>query len=755
MFLQRIAFLSKQPIQLFTKTRFSRSTTTSTTALQQNIKVFIDGKPIHVPPDVTIIQACEAAGVEIPRFCYHARLKIAGNCRMCLVQVERMPKPIASCAQPVAPGMRVITDSPVVKKAREGVMEFLLANHPLDCVICDQGGECDLQDQAMAYGSDRSRFPMHLLYGKRAVEDKDFGPLVKTSMNRCIHCTRCVRFANDVAGVPDLGTTGRGNEMQISMYIERMLDSELSGNVIDLCPVGALTSRPYAFMARPWELKRTPSIDVMDAVQANIRVDSRGEQVMRVLPRLNDAVNEEWLADKGRFACDGLSRQRLLEPAIRRNGRLVNVTWNEALAVLAKKLVETRPEDIQVLAGPFVDVETVKALADLFGHLGVHHLDFDGPRNDLDLHTLHPALHRIPSIEAVEHADAVLLVGTNPRHEAPLLNARIRKAFLNNGANIYYIGPYGVDLSYEYEHLGVSSRDILKATSHLKSATRPLVLVGQHVIFGHPCYSETLSRLGELVASLPAILDASLSWKGFGVLPQWASRTGALRLKWGNRPNPSAKLSLLWTADDLSSLPSIEAPSQEAAFVVYCGHHGDIAAERADLLLPTAAYTEKDSLWINCEGRWQCTQAAVSPPGNTRPDWAVVRALSEYVDAFFFSAHGQESRDARRERKERDAMTLPYDTLEQLRETLPEHVIGQPNDLSYDGLAFFLQSFATSANSKRTDSDYTLPIKDYYLTDCISRNSETMAKCSLAFTRHAFSHTHQIDVAVAASHEQQ
>ncbi|KAJ1946074.1 ndufs1 NADH-ubiquinone oxidoreductase subunit, partial [Linderina pennispora] len=445
--------------------------------------MFIDGKAVQIEEGSAIIQAAEKAGVTIPRFCYHERLGIAGNCRMCLVEIEKSPKMAASCAMPVAPGMSVLTDTPKIKQAREGVMEFLLANHPLDCPVCDQGGECDLQDQSMRYGMDRGRFHEN----KRAVEDKDMGPLVRTTMTRCIHCTRCVRFMNEVAGTGDLGTTGRGNDMQIGTYVHNPLNSELSGNIIDLCPVGALTSKPYSFHARPWELKNTESIDVMDALGSNIRVDSRGEEVMRIIPRTNDEINEEWISDKARFVFDGLKRQRLTTPLVRDGDKFVAATWTDALQIVAEKLNATSPEQIRAIAGDLADAESMVALKDLFNAAGSENLSVDSLNNtkapafDVDVRSNYTFN---TTIAGVEEADAVLFIGTNPRHEAPVLNARLRKPYMASSVQFGLIGK-PVNLTYDYTHVGESPSAIedLVQGKHdfvkvLKEAKRPMVIVG-------------------------------------------------------------------------------------------------------------------------------------------------------------------------------------------------------------------------------------------------------------------------------------
>src|SRR3954453_16583535 len=596
-------------------------------------KVTVDGQELEVAPGTTILQACQQAGVEIPHFCYHERLMIAGNCRMCLVEVERSPKPVASCAMPVADGNIIHTNSPTAIKARRGVMEMLLINHPLDCPICDQGGECDLQDQAMAYGFDRGRFEEN----KRAVRDKNFGPLVKTSMNRCIHCTRCIRFMTEIAGVDELGATGRGEAMEITTYIERALGSELSGNIIDLCPVGALTSKPYAFAARPWELRKTESIDVLDAVGSNIRIDSRGAQVLRILPRLNEDVNEEWLADKSRYAHDGLIMRRLDRPWIRRAGRLVGAEWGAALDLVAERIRSVPPERIAAIAGDLCDAETMFALRELLQGFGVASLDCrqDGARLD-------PACRAgylfNSTIAGIEHtADACLLIGTNPRREAPLVNARLRKRYLQGGFRVAAIGP-ALDLTYPVESLGEggAALNALAQGGHewaetLRNAKAPMLIVGQGAL-ARPDGARVLGAARTIAEACGLIRG---DWNGFNVLHRAAARVGALDL--GFVPGAGGKdicdivegcrsgaIELLY----LLGADELDFTDTGSAFVIYQGHHGDRGAARADVVLPGCAYTEKDATYVNTEGRVQLGRRAVFPPGEAREDWAIVRALS-------------------------------------------------------------------------------------------------------------------------------
>ncbi|MBV9250052.1 MAG: NADH-quinone oxidoreductase subunit G, partial [Acetobacteraceae bacterium] len=596
-------------------------------------KVTVDGIEVEVPNGSSVIQACEAAGIEIPRFCYHERLSIAGNCRMCLVEIEKAPpKPISSCTYPVADGMVVHTDSPMVRNARRGVMEFLLINHPLDCPICDQGGECDLQDQAMGYGMDHSRYAEN----KRAVKDKNLGPLVKTVMTRCIHCTRCIRFITEVAGVSDLGATGRGEHMEVGTYVERALSSELSANIIDLCPVGALTSKPYAFVARPWELSKIDSVDVHDAVGANIRIDARGPEVLRILPRLNEDVNEEWLGDKSRFALDGLRRRRLDRPWVRRDGKLTQATWSEAFAAIAERIRGVPGERIGAIAGDLCDAESMLALKDLMVSLGSANLDCrqDGARLDASRRDFYIFNS---TIAGIEDADAILLIGSNPRREAPVLNARIRKRWLASGVPIGLVGSE-TDLTYDVQVLGPGPSVLsgLHDGSHkfvklLKDAQHPMIIVGQAAL-ARPDGSAVLAAAWRLAAETGALTP---DWHGFNVLHAAAARVGGLDL--GFVPGANGKnvarmidrgVDVLWLlgADEINP-----ASISSSTFVIYQGHHGDAGARRADVILPGAAYTEKPGTYVNAEGRVQRGFMAVYPPGEAREDWKILRAFSELV----------------------------------------------------------------------------------------------------------------------------
>jgi len=672
--------------------------------------VTIDGTEIEVPAGITVLQACEMAGVEIPRFCYHERLSVAGNCRMCLVEVAPgPPKPAASCALPVADGMAIKTDSEMVKMARNGVMEFLLINHPLDCPICDQGGECDLQDQAMAYGRDGSRFEEN----KRAVKDKHMGPLVKTIMTRCIHCTRCVRFATEVAGVPELGMLGRGEHAEITTYLEKSLDSELSANVIDLCPVGALTSKPYAFVSRPWELAKTESIDVLDAVGAAIRVDARQTEVLRVLPRLNEDVNEEWLADKSRYACDGLMRQRLDRPYLRENGKLREASWDEAFGAIAAKVKGTSADRVAAIAGDLCDTESMFALQQMMGALGSANIDcrqdgakIAGPRGSYVMNT---------GIAALENADAILLVGTNPRWEAPLVNTRLRKAWLHGGARVGVVGPQ-TDLSYASEYLGAGPETLsaIADGSHefasvLKDAERPVVIVGMGAL-ARDDGDAVLGTVRKLVESCNVVRD---DWNGFNVLHTAAARVGGLDLGFvpgegGRSTNAILDGAAAGEVDVVYLLGAdeIDTAKLEKAFVVYQGHHGDAGAHCADVILPGLAYTEKNGTYVNTEGRVQLARQAVQPPGDAREDWSIIRALSDVLDA-----------------------GLDYVTLGDVRTAMSaaNPVFDQVDVASIAEWGAFGSDGAMNA------APFESPVTNYYMTDPISRASETMAECTREF----------------------
>ena len=673
-------------------------------------KIIIDGTEIDVPADYTLLQACEAAGAEVPRFCFHERLSIAGNCRMCLVEVKGgPPKPTASCAMNVRdlrPGPNgeppvVLTTSPMVKKAREGVMEFLLINHPLDCPICDQGGECDLQDQAMAYGVDTSRFAEN----KRAVEDKEIGPLVKTTMTRCIQCTRCVRFSTEVAGVTDLGLTGRGEDVEITSYLEAAMTSELQGNIIDLCPVGALTSKPYEFKARPWELTKTESVDVMDATGAAIRVDSRGSEVMRILPRLNEAVNEEWISDKTRFIFDGLKTQRLDRPFIRVNGKLQPASWQEAFAAIADKVKATKPAHIGALAGQLAAVEDMFALKSFMDSLGVSNLDARFPGSPL--HPKHGRASYVfnSTIAGIEDADAIIIIGSNPRLESPVLNARIRKRYVRGNVFIGVVGEQA-DLTYPYEYLGAGPDSFAKSVEKaLTGKQKPIFVIGQGAL-NRADGAAVLSMVAEAARKLGVVKDG---WNGFNVLHTEAALVGALDLGFvpGEGGLDTAAMLKSGALDVLFLLGVDEVVVPEGAFVVYQGTHGDAGAHRADVILPGAAFTEKSGLYVNTEGRVQMTNRASFPPGEAREDWAILRALSAVL-----------------------GKALSFDSLSQLRKSL---FVAHPHFAAINGIAV---SDAGAINvlaglgGKVGKDAFHSPVTDFYLTNPIARASKTMAACS-------------------------
>ncbi|WP_375460625.1 NADH-quinone oxidoreductase subunit NuoG [uncultured Enterovirga sp.] len=683
-------------------------------------KLIVDGVEVDVPPDFTLLQACEMAGAEIPRFCFHERLSIAGNCRMCLVELKGGPKPVASCAWGVRdcrPGPNgeppvVSTKSPMVKKAREGVMEFLLINHPLDCPICDQGGECDLQDQAMAYGVDTTRYHEN----KRAVHDKYIGPLVKTSMNRCIHCTRCIRFVAEVAGVPDLGATGRGEDMEITTYLEHAMGSELQANVADLCPVGALTHKPQAFNVRPWELTKTASIDVMDAVGSNIRVDARGREVMRVLPRVHEDINEEWISDKTRQHVDGLRLQRLDRPFLRENGRLRPATWNEAFAAIASRLKGADPKRIGAIAGDLAAVEEMFALKLLMEALGSPNLD---ARQDGS--ALSPAHGRAsylfnPTIAGIEHADAILIVGANPRLEASIINARIRKRWRMSPLPIGVIGER-VDLTYDHVYLGAGPETLteLSAGRHsfldvLKGAAKPLVIIGS----GALSRADGVALLAAISGLAGTIGAAVEGWNGIAILHDAAARVGALDIGFvpGEGGLAAPAMADAGALDVLFNLGADEIEIAPGAFVIYQGTHGDRGAHRADVILPGAAYTEKSGTFVNTEGRVQQTGRAVFPPGDAREDWAILRALSDVV-----------------------GHKLPFDNLAALRRALyaAHPHLARLDEIAPANLAPALSAWAGLGGTLDTEP-FRSPVQDFFLTNPIARASRVMAECSALHT---------------------
>ena len=669
-------------------------------------KLTIDGQEVEVPPGSTVLQACEAAGREVPVFCFHPRLNIAGNCRMCLVEVEKMPKPQASCALPVAEGMVVKTDTPAVHKARKGVLELLLINHPLDCPICDQGGECDLQDLTLFYGPDHSRFAEN----KRPVADKYLGPLISTHMTRCIHCTRCIRYFSEVAGVEELGAVHRGEHMEITTWVEHALGSEISGNVIDLCPVGALNSKPYEYRARTWELRKTESVDVTDAMGCNIRVDARGSEVMRILPRLNEGVNEEWISDKARFSYDGLKRRRLDTPMVEAEGKLRPTGWNEAFAAIRERLSSADGRKVAFIVGVLVDCETMVLVRELAQRLGTPHVDCRQDGAALDASSRAGYLFN-STIAGIDQADACLLIGTNPRLEAPVLNARLRRRWRSGGFQIGRIGAV-YPLTYPVEELGAGpdtlaalARGEIGFAATLREAKRPMVIVGMGAL-ARPDGAAVLRAAAGLA-------QVGEEWNGFNVLHTAAARVGGLDLGLvpGEGGHDVAGILAGVESGEIDTVFLIGADEIDTArlgkaFVVYQGHHGDRGAAAADVILPGAAYTEKNASWVNTEGRLQRGKLAVFPPGDAKEDWKILRALSEVI-----------------------GHRVPLDTLGQVRtrmaelapalgaidrvERAPWGEIGRGGEL---GRAAFVS-----------------PVADFYQTNPIARASAVMAECSEVF----------------------
>ncbi len=666
-------------------------------------KIIVNGKEIEFQSGMTVLQACELAGAEIPRFCYHERLSIAGNCRMCLVEMDKSRKPIASCAMPATEGMNIKTNTEMVEKARKGVMEFLLANHPLDCPVCDQGGECDLQDQSLYYGVDKSRFSEN----KRYVSEKYMGPLIKTQMTRCIHCTRCVRFATEVAGVPEIGAIGRGENMEITTYLEKSMESELSGNVIDLCPVGALTSKPYAFSARPWELKKTESIDVLDAVGSNIRVDTYGWEVKRILPRLNEDINEEWISDKTRYSCDGLLKQRIDTPYVKKNNKLVKSSWDEALNVIIKKLNETESSQIAGHIGDLVSLETTLAFKKFFELLGSNNLDFREKKFYINSEDKMNYLFN-SSINGIEKSDLILLVGCNPRHEATILNARIRKAFKNNKTPIFSVGNPG-DQTYEYKIIGDNSqtiKDIIEEKHEFNRvfdiAKKPLIIIGESAL--------ELNSGGFIFEELKNFLYQkkliSEKWNALNILIQNASTVGALDLKiinkdknnfefFNNIKNNKFKILYLLNSDNLKFEKNNE-------FIIYQGSHGDRGAEIADVILPSATYTEENGFYQNLEGRVQECRKASYPAGEALESWKVLNKLTNvYKNKNLFNSFNK------------------------LRDEVLEKIV---NFESLNKLPKYKEPSKKVNNNFENESVYINPI-DYYFSNSISRASKVMSEC--------------------------
>ena len=670
-------------------------------------KIIINNKEIQFEEGMTVLQACELAGEEIPRFCYHERLSIAGNCRMCLVEIEKSPKPIASCAMPAADGMKIKTNTPFVDKARKGVMEFLLANHPLDCPVCDQGGECDLQDQSLFYGFDSSRYSEN----KRKVNEKYMGPLIKTQMTRCIHCTRCIRFATEVAGIPELGAIGRGEDMEITTYLEKSMESELSANVIDLCPVGALTSKPYAFEARPWDLKKTETIDVMDAVGSNIRVDTYGWEVKRILPIVNDDINEEWISDKTRYACDGLLKQRLDSPYIRENERLKKTSWNQALKFLIDKLKLFNPNEVAGLVGDLADLEMIYSFKSFFEKcVGSSNLEC---RQDKTYLNPQERMNYIfnSSINGIEEADFILLVGTNPRLEATILNSRIRKAYIKNNLKIYSIGDAG-DLTYPYQNIG-SSTSIIKeivSGSHeisnkIKKAKKPMIIIGDSALH---------EKSGKYVfETLKNFLSKNnfirKDWNGLNILTQQASRVGAIDLGvYSIKEDENFSFFKKLNNDEFKFLYLLGADNinfeKKDKFIVYQGSHGDKGAEIADIILPGAAYTEKGGLFVNLEGKLQTAHKASYPPGDAREDWVIFKDLANMMKK-----------------------PLEYKNIKHLRESIVKQIDSKINN-----------NIKKTINVDYVEESISVNPIDYYYTNSIARSSKVMSECRQISKRFLF-----------------
>ncbi|MBR9970752.1 NADH-quinone oxidoreductase subunit NuoG [Magnetospirillum sulfuroxidans] len=673
-------------------------------------KLTIDGTEIEVEAGVTILQAAETIGIEIPRFCYHERLAVAGNCRMCLVEVEKMPKPVASCAMPVGEGMVVHTNNANVRKARQGVMEFLLINHPLDCPICDQGGECDLQDQAVAYGGDRSRYQEE----KRAVEDKSYGPLIQTWMTRCIQCTRCIRFISEIAGTPVLGGLGRSEHLEVGRYVGAAVSSELSGNLIDLCPVGALTNKPASYTYRAWELKKTESVDAMDALGSAIRLDTRGNEVIRILPRVNDDINEEWLSDRSRFACDGLKRQRLDRCYVRKDGTLAATSWSDAFAAITAKVNGLAGSKIAAIAGDQTDVETMQAFKDLLAALGSGNMDCrqDGAK----LAAGNRAAYLFNStIAGIEQADALLIIGSNPRIEAPVLNARIRKRWLKGGFKAAIIGPK-TDLTFQHDWLGDSAQVLaaIAAGNHpfadvLKNAAKPAIIIGQGALTGEDG-AAILALAAKLAQDTGVIADG---WNGFNVLHTAAARVGGLDVGFVPQAGGKDTAGIIAGAQSgeisvvfLAGADEIDMKSLGNAFVVYLGSHGDAGAHRADVVLPTAAYTEKSATFVNTEGRVQRTRLAIFPPGEAKEDWKVVRALSDAL-----------------------GKPLAFDTVKQLR----QRMVASNAVFATEGVVAAATWAGAGAEGALSDKPLASAIDNFYMVDPISRASKTMAECTAEF----------------------
>jgi len=665
------------------------------------LKLKVNDIDVEIEDGLTVLQACEKAGAEIPRFCYHEKLSIAGNCRMCLVEMEKSPKPVASCAMPAAEGMNIKTNTEFVEKARKGVMEFLLANHPLDCPVCDQGGECDLQDQSMFYGVDKSRFKEN----KRSVPEKNMGPLIKTQMTRCIHCTRCVRFATEIAGVPEIGAIGRGEDMQITTYLEQSMQSELSANVVDLCPVGALTSKPYVFEARPWELKKTESIDVMDAIGSNIRVDTYDWEVKRVLPIINEDINEEWISDKTRYACDGLLHQRLDTPLIKYNGKFEKASWEEVYKIIKSKFENTSKEKVCGIVGDLTNMETGYIFKEFFDRtLNTNNYESRSDNHFLDIKKRENYLFN-STINGIEDSDFIFLIGTNPRYEATILNARIRKSYLNNNTKIISLNDLG-DLTYPYESLDSQTqtiKDIFEGNNEIskkiKEAKKPLIIIGESLLKSHSS-KYLFNKIKKFLIENNKIND---DWNALNILSCDASTVGNYDLGIVNQENKilneltNHKFDIIY----LIGRDNLDLEKKDE-FVIYQGSHGDKGAEIADIILPGSAYTEQDGFFTNLEGKVQKAQKASYPPGNAKEDWRIINELAEFMN----------SRKLFNDKDELESSMFNYLNLQKEK---------QDN---------FKEKNDNSENLGFENENLKINIKDYYFSNVIARSSKTMIKCN-------------------------
>ena len=665
------------------------------------LKLKVNDIEVEIDEGLTVLQACEKAGVEIPRFCYHEKLSIAGNCRMCLVEMEKSPKPVASCAMPAAEGMNIKTNTALVEKARKGVMEFLLVNHPLDCPVCDQGGECDLQDQSMFYGVDKSRFKEN----KRAVAEKNMGPLIKTQMTRCIHCTRCVRFATEIAGVPEIGAIGRGEDMQITTYLEQSMQSELSANVVDLCPVGALTSKPYVFEARPWELKKTESIDVMDAIGSNIRVDTYDWEVKRVLPIINEDINEEWISDKTRYACDGLLHQRLDTPFIKYNGKFEKASWEEVYKIIKSKFENTSKEKVCGFVGDLTNMETSYIFKEFFDRtLDTNSYESRSDNRFLDISSRENYLFNT-TINGIEEADLILLIGTNPRYEATILNARIRKSYLSNNTKIISLNDLG-DLTYPYQSLDGQTqtlKDIFndnhEISKLIKDAEKPMIVLGESLLNS----SSSIYVFNKAKEFLNKNNTITNDWNAFNILTNDSATVGNLDLGLINE-----KINLL---DDLkeNKFDLVFFVGQDNLsfdkkdeFIIYLGSHGDKGAEMADIILPGSAYTEQDGYFTNLEGKIQKAQKASYPPGEAKEDWQIINELAEFMN----------NRKLFNDKDELESSMFNYLNLQKEKQNNVEDKYNSPSEEDFKS------------------EELKVVIKDYYFSNVIARASKTMVECN-------------------------